>query len=1102
MILRVKKLLMVLLAGVLALSMGVAIAMNMPTVKADGEATLSISMENGLSVRTEDPIGIRFRTYVNRAYVDANQDNIEIVVMITPTRNIGDKTFDANFGGDNDKIVKKIVFSNENGNLVDNGDYVVPGDETNYWYHACITGLQEQNIARDFSARSYVLYNGVLLENSYTDIAQGNAWNSAQEYLKDDTVIKTETDIANAQALCASNIATITGFNGETYPVTVKRGQTVAQALEGVDLAKELNEEGAAYYKGIVEDTNVELTENAIFTAKMNSLIIENGVVIGSTITAEDTTVIKVPATYAGVAVTGINRAFNGTNCPASVSITKVYAPSVTDIYGGAFSGCTSLTYVDLSGLSGTYPYSTSNQGWFSNCTALTTLILGESFDFSGNAECFSYWVDDSTVGYPENAILDIYISSESGKFVKPTSYKNTLLSGNVYNYDADGACGKWMYNEDETDVILMPGHKNDVNNFGVCSVCGKDATEGISYIYDESLGGYVVSSGVAIDQYTMKTAYTGTDKIVYVRATYNDKPVVAIGKQAFSGNTNITRVYAPSVTGVYGSAFSGCTSLEYIDLSSVTKCDYGTYNQWQFANCTSLKTLILGASFDASGNANVFQADVTPEKPILDIYLSSSNGTFKKPDPNTYASNLLSSNVYQKDENGACGKWMYNEDKTDVVLAPDHKNDVNNFGVCSVCGKDATNGITYEEATVKNGSNTYTGYIVTGYTGSDKEVYVREKYNGSDVVAIGTAAFKNKTITKAYLPESVKVLFNNAFGYCTSLTYVSAPGWEYSTYTAYINDVAKSCDRIFENCNALETVVLGSSFNMSGNAWVFSADAALEEPILDIYLSSANGTFTSNGYDQFLLSNNVYKYDADGACGTWKYNEDKTDVVLAPAHKNDVNNFGVCSVCGKDMTSGITYEEATVKNGSNTYTGYIVTGYTGSDKEVYVREKYNGLDVVAIDKGAFKNKTTITKAYLPESVKVLFNSAFGGCTSLTYVSAPGWEYSTYWANVNDTDKECDKVFNNCTALETVVLGSSFNMSGNAWVFSADAALEEPILDIYLSSANGTFTSNGYDQFLLGDNYNVYYYSEEQPTDTSKTYWHYDETTGLAVLWN
>jgi hypothetical protein len=142
MILRVKKLLMVLLAGVLALSMGVAIAMNMPMVKADGEVTLSISMEKGMSVRTEDPIGIRFRTYVNRAYVDANEDNIEIVVMITPTRNIGDKTFDADFGGDNDKIVKKIVFSKENGNLVDgilnNKEYKVPGDTTNYWYHACI----------------------------------------------------------------------------------------------------------------------------------------------------------------------------------------------------------------------------------------------------------------------------------------------------------------------------------------------------------------------------------------------------------------------------------------------------------------------------------------------------------------------------------------------------------------------------------------------------------------------------------------------------------------------------------------------------------------------------------------------------------------------------------------------------------------------------------------------------------------------------------------------------------------------------------------------------------------------------------------------------
>ena len=920
MILRVKKLLMVLLAGVLALSMGIAIAMNMPMVKADGEATLSISMENGLSVRTEDPIGIRFRTYVNKAYVDANQDNIEIVVMITPTRNLDGKTFYADFGGDNDKIVKKIVFSKANGNLVDgilnDKEYKVPCDETNYWYHACITGLQDQNIARDFSARSYVLYNGVLVENSYTNIAKGNAWDSAKAYLEDDTVSKTPEDIANAQALCASNLATIKGFDDDTYELTVKRGQTVAQALEGVDLASKLNVEGTAYYKGIVEDTNVELTENATFTAKMNALQftkMSNGngyAVTGTTITAEETTIIVVPATYNGEDVTTVGRkAFAKERVGYAgqyldnTDITKVYLPaSVTTLLGSAFNQCVALEYVDARGVVSCPYNNTAPDGStvscdkiFHNCTSLNTVILGASFDYSQNAEVFS------AESEPEKKILDIYLYG-TGTFKKSSGYKHYLLSGNVYNYNADGVCGSWCFtDETETAVKLAGEHEYEK---GACKKCNADQTAGINYKYDSTLGGYVVYSGTS-----GVAAYSGTDTEVYVREYYNgpegNHKVVALGKRSFFNCSHITKVIVPNtVKTVGGVAFAGCTSLEYVDIRGWTK--------------------------------------------------------------------------------------------------------------------------------------------VSGY--------------GDSIAGI------------------------------------------------------TSHDSIFRDCVALTTLIVGANFDMSNGNWVFNqseGQPAPAEPKLHIYLDSIDGKVTYNSasnYPRPLLASEVYRRDKNGTCGTWDFtDETETAVKLAPAHEYE---NGACKNCDADQTAGLIYTyDSTLGGYVVAGDGYRATGYTGTDKEVYIRATYNDgtnqeKPVVGIGKWAFWNNTSITKVVAP-NVKYVGGVAFAGCTSLTYLDLRSFEEYDYQVTIAGYSEHSD-LFRDCIALETLILGPSFRMDDEVAIFNVESqTAPSPLkLNIFLSSADGTFKTKTTANVLLGDNVTVYYLSEEQPNDTSKTYWHYDETTGLAVLWN
>ena len=578
--------------------------------------------------------------------------------------------------------------------------------------------------------------------------------------------------------------------------------------------------------------------------------------------------------------------------------ITKVVLPeSIKDIYNAAFTGCTSLKTVIMPGVTENI-YAKTDCNQFYNCTALETVVLGESF--YTNVQFFIY-VEDAL--NPNAKILNLYLSSSNGSF-KYDGSNQDLWSGKLFYYDGSGkTCSSWKYNDDKTDVIVNTFVHEFVD--GACKNCDFDQTVGISYIYDESLGGYVVDSGVQLSQYVRETAYKGTDKEVYIRATYNDgtngeHPVVGIYKQAFKDNKFITKVIAPkSVTELYGAAFSGCSKLEYVDLSGVTVCNYTPYAENQFANCTSLKTLILGESFDFSGNATVFNASTAPKIPILDIYLSSSNGTFKI--ATAYSQNLLSGKVYHYNESGVCGTWKYNDSKADVILTLHSYKD----GACTNCGADQTVGISYVYDAELDGyvvAKLEGDEFVNAYTGMDKEIYVRATYNDGTngvkpVVAVGNRAFRNNTsIEKVILPASVTLITNGAFSGCTSLTYVDAHGWETSTYNAKILGKNVACDNIFSGCNALEIMILGKSFDMSGNAWVFDSSTAPSPAKLDIFLSSSDGTFKSNTYEQRLLSGKIYHYNENDICGTWTYVQGEDKILVREQHTPDADTCKYCA--------------------------------------------------------------------------------------------------------------------------------------------------------------------------------------------------------------
>ena len=84
-------------------------------------------------------------------------------------------------------------------------------------------------------------------------------------------------------------------------------------------------------------------------------------------------------------------------------------------------------------------------------------------------------------------------------------------------------------------------------------------------------------------------TGYTGPGGDVTIPDMINDRPVTAIGSDAFSGLTSLTNITIPDSVGRIGSyAFQLCTSLPSVSLSkNVTNIEDGVFNY-----CTSLKVI------------------------------------------------------------------------------------------------------------------------------------------------------------------------------------------------------------------------------------------------------------------------------------------------------------------------------------------------------------------------------------------------------------------------------------------------------------------------------------------------------------------------------
>ncbi|MBP3495790.1 MAG: leucine-rich repeat domain-containing protein [Clostridia bacterium] len=134
----------------------------------------------------------------------------------------------------------------------------------------------------------------------------------------------------------------------------------------------------------------------------------------------------------------------------------------------------------------------------------------------------------------------------------------------------------------------------------------------------------------------------------------------------------------------------------------------------------------------------------------------------------------------------------------------------------------------------------------------------------------------------------------------------------------------------------------------------------------------------------------------------------------------------GICTVCDLDVNSeGLAY----TMSDDGTYA--IVTGIGDCwDSEIYIPATYRNLPVKRIETNAFHGKTYITGIHMPDTMTIVDNQAFMGCSGLKNV--------TIGCNMTELNSW---TFGDCTSLETIVIPNSVTIM-DTYVFSGCTSLK------------------------------------------------------------
>ena len=842
-----------------------------------------------------------------------------------------------------------------------------------------------------------------------------------------------------------------------------------------------------------------------------------------------DKTDIVIKSSYKGKPVTSIgSSAFSGCSKLTSVTIPE----SITSIGSSAFSECPELTDV-IWNAENCVSEGSSSAPIFKSCYKLVNLTIGKNVK---HIPLYTF--------YEYNKIANIYITDL-------TAWCKISDLSNIMNY---GSNEKRLYLNDElvTDLVIPDSVTSiGVKAFYKCSgLTSVTIGNGVTSIGVEAFRGCSGLTSITIpDNVTSigEYAFCGCSGLISVTI---GNGVTSIGVEAFRGCSGLTSITIGNGVASIGSwAFSNCSRLTEIHITDLAAwcninglCELMEYESnnkklylgeklvtdlvipdsvtsignYAFRGCSGLISVTIGNGVTSIG-VEAFSGcsgltSVTIGNGVTSIgscAFSGCNGLTSVTIPNNVASIDVCAfsgcteltNVIWNAEN--CTKAGYN--RVYIKLYDRYED----YTVFKDCSKLTNVTIGYNVKRIPS----YAFYLCKRLT----NIYITDLAAWCNISGLGNLMnsglnlyLNGELATNLVIPDSVTSIRDNAFRGCSNLTSVTIG-----------NGVTSIGSAAFENCSGLTSVTIPDGVISIGRYTFSSCSKLTSITIPDGVTSIGDAAFRGcSGLTNVTIPDSVTSIGSSAFSGC----SGLTSVTIG----NGVTSIGRYAFGGCSGLTNVTIPDRAISIESSAFDGCSKLKYNEYDNALYLGNKNNSyvflikaknVDITScsinvktkvIWYSAFSGCSRLTSITIPDGVTSIGNRAFSGCSGLTSVNYLGtvdqWaeiyfdNFDNYAANplfyakklyinnklvtaVNLTTatKISSYAFYNCSGLTSVTIGNGVTTIGGYAFDDCNALTSITIPDSVTSIGRNAFDGcsklkyNEYDNALyLGNKNNSY----------------------------
>ena len=723
--------------------------------------------------------------------------------------------------------------------------------------------------------------------------------------------------------------------------------------------------------------------------------------------------------------------------------ITSLTIPTtVTSIGEEAFLGCKYITKVTIPGGVG----ANLGAGAFYGCTSITEVVIGEGVTMI-KENTFSDCSSLTTLDLPEESLKTIGASAFN------TCSALSVIDGSDEVFEVPEsveAIGETAFNGCKSikGLIIAGDNLTDIGEsaFKTC-----EALESINITGGNGLviGASAFAGTKALIGVTMGEGNVTklSDEVFMDSGIQNislPNTLTTIGKKAFMNSRLISITIPASTVTVDENAFAECAALTTIKVIDDNRTTDLTINKNACLNCTALTTL------DLSGTKYLGNTAFSGCSALKSLTLPESITTMGSSVFNNCTS--LSSVTIEEGAKAIGVTAFAGCSSLKSITIP---------STITTSTKAFQNNAYIESVTVK--CPTIGTYMFDSCSALTSITLI-------DTVTIGTTAFKNGVFTSITLPDTLTTINASVFEGCSNLTSLAIPDGvtvlgkamlknATSLKSVTFNKVKTINANAFENCFSLEKVELPDTVTSLG-VEAFTCCTSLQNVIIpDTVTTIGSGLFSGcTSFTEMTIPegflevpNNIF--DGCTSLHTVNISSEATEI-LDYAFNNCValKNFSIPStvtVIGKYAFTNCGLIDTTIPSAVTEIGEYAFSGCSSLGKECTVALPTSA-EYVTIDKGTFKNCTSLASPSIPANVTIIKDEAFYNCSSSDFtriditgnVGSIGKNAFALCSNlsiVNITSSSgsgCktigDNAFDGCTKLRSVPLPSTLTGIGKS----------------------------------------------------------------------